>query len=52
MKSNKLVGCPRCYNGKVVKNGKKKTGLQTTLCRSCSLQFQEEYLYWGADHKG
>ena len=51
MKSNKLVSCPRCCSGKVVKNGKKKTGLQNILCKLCGLQFQEEYLYWGADYK-
>ncbi|MEX8548620.1 MAG: IS1 family transposase [Mucilaginibacter sp.] len=51
MKSNKTVGCPRCHSGKVVKNGKKKTGVQNILCKSCGLQFQEEYLYWGAGHR-
>ena len=51
VKSNKLVSCPRCCSCKVVKNGKKKTGIQNIHCKACGLQFQEEYLYWGADHK-
>lgn len=51
MKSNKLVSCPCCCSGKVVKNGKKKTGIQNIRCKLCGLQFQEEYLYRGADHK-
>lgn len=51
MKSNKLISCPRCYSGKVVKNGKKKTGIQNICCKLCGLQFQEEYFYPGADHK-
>jgi len=48
---NKDVQCPRCRSVKVVKNGKKKTGVQNILCRGCRLQFQGEYLYQGADHK-
>ncbi len=48
---NKEAGCPRCRSVKVVKNGKKKTGAQNILCRGCGLQFQDEYLYWGADYK-
>ena len=51
MKSNKTVGCPRCCSCKVVKNGRKKTGIQNIRCKLCGLQFQEEYLYWGADHQ-
>jgi len=51
VKSNKGVSCPRCYSGKVVKNGKKKTGIQNIRCKECGLQFQEEYLYWGAGHR-
>ena len=51
MKSNKTLSCPRCCSGKVVKNGKKKTGFQNMLCKVCRLQFQGEYLYWGSDQK-
>ena len=48
---NKEAQCPRCRGVKVVKNGKKKTGAQNILCRVCGLQFQDEYLYQGSDHK-
>ena len=48
---NKEAQCPRCRSVKVVKNGKKKTGVQNILCRGCGLQFQDEYLYQGADQK-
>jgi len=51
VKSIKTVSCPRCCSSKVVKNGRKKTGIQNIRCKICGLQFQEEYLYWGADHK-
>ena len=51
VKSNKMVSCPRCCSCKVVKNGKKKTGIQNIRCKACKLQFQEEYLYWAADYK-
>ena len=47
----KEAQCPRCRSVKVVKNGKKKTGVQNILCKGCGLQFQDEYLYRGADHK-
>jgi insertion element IS1 protein InsB len=37
------VKCPYCHGAKVVKNGKKKSGAQNLLCRSCSKQFQYGY---------
>jgi len=37
------IKCPYCHGIKVVKNGKKKSGVQNFLCRSCSKQFQHEY---------
>ena len=43
------VSCPHCFSNKVVKNGKKRTGVQNLLCRNCRKQFQNEYLYQGAD---
>lgn len=51
MKSNKQVSCPRCYSCKVVKNGRKKTGIQNILCKICGLQFQHEYVYWGSNYR-
>lgn len=45
------VSCPHCRSSKVVKNGKKKTGVQNFLCKECSKQFQNEYYYQGADPK-
>ncbi len=51
MRLIKQAECPRCRSLKVVKNGKKKTGAQNILCMGCGLQFQGEYVYWGADHK-
>jgi len=47
----KQAECPRCRSFKVVKNGKKKTGAQNILCKGCGLQFQGEYVYWGAAHE-
>ena len=43
------VTCPHCLSAKVVKNGKKSTGVQHFLCRRCEKQFQYDYLYQGAD---
>ena len=37
------VNCPYCHGTKVVKNGKKKSGAQNLLCRSCGKQFQYAY---------
>ena len=45
------LDCPHCLSAKVVKNGRKKNGVQTYRCLSCDKQFQEEYLYWGAEKK-
>ena len=46
---NIKIICPHCHSSKVVKNGVKSTGRQNFLCKSCSKQFQWEYLYRGAD---
>ena len=46
---NIQVNCPHCHSSKVVKNGKRNTGRQVFLCRSCGKQFQVEYFYQGAD---
>lgn len=43
------VNCPHCHCTKVVKNGKKRTGIQNFLCKSCKKQFQWEYFYQGAN---
>lgn len=48
VKSDKAVSCPYCQGTKVVRNGIKKTGSQTLLCRSCKKQFQAEYSYKGS----
>ncbi len=37
------VNCPYYHRVKVVKNGKKKSGAQNFLCRSCGKQFQYVY---------
>lgn len=37
------IKCPYCHGVKVVKNGKKKSGEQNFLCRSCGKQFQHTY---------
>ena len=47
----KELTCPHCQSGKVVKNGKKHNCSQNYLCKKCQKQFQDEYLYWGADKK-
>jgi insertion element IS1 protein InsB len=49
MKVSQEVSCPHCCSVKIVKNGIKQTGKQNLLCRDCSLQFQLEYTYKGAD---
>lgn len=43
--------CPHCYSSKVVKNGRKKSGFQNYRCKGCGKQFQDEYLYFGAERK-
>ena len=45
------VSCPHCRSSKVVKNGKKRTGIQNFLCKTCRKQFQYEYYYQGSDPK-
>lgn len=51
VKLDKAESCPYCLSAKVVRNGKKKSGAQNYLCKSCGKQFQAEYLYWGRDKK-
>ena len=41
--------CPYCLSEKVVRNGKKKSGVQNYLCKHCGKQFQDDYLYRGRD---
>ncbi len=43
------INCPHCQSDKVVKNGKKKNGIQNLLCRVCQKQFQPVYHNKGAD---
>ena len=43
--------CPHCLGPKVVKNGRKKNGTQNYRCKVCDKQFQDEYLYWGAEKR-
>ena len=43
------INCRHCQSSKVVKNGKKKNGVQNLLCRSCQKQFQPMYRNKGAD---
>ena len=45
------LDCPHCLSSKVVKNGRKKSGIQNYRCKVCGKQFQDEYLYLGADKK-
>ena len=51
VKLYKAESCPYCLSAKVVCNGKKKSGAQNYLCKSCGKQFQAEYLYWGRDKR-
>lgn len=46
---NIKVNCPHCHSTKVVKNGKKRTGMQNFLCRPCGKQFQYAYFYQGSN---
>jgi IS1 family transposase/transposase-like protein len=41
------IYCPYCHSGKIVKKGRKKTGKQNFLCRTCRKQFQQSYQYAG-----
>ena len=43
------INCPYCQSSKVVKNGKKKNGVQNLLCRSCKKQLQPNYRHRGAN---
>ena len=49
MKQDKAEYCPYCLSVKVVRNGIKRTGRQNFKCKVCLKQFQNEYLYLGAD---
>ena len=49
MKQDKAQYCPYCLSVKVVRNGIKRTGRQNFKCKVCLKQFQNEYLYLGAD---
>lgn len=51
MKDQQSLGCPHCYGTKVIKNGRKKNGMQTYRCKSCGKQFQGSYLYLGAEKR-
>ena len=51
MKQDKAEYCPNCLSVKVVRNGIKSTGRQNWKCKHCSRQFQNEYLYLGADKR-
>jgi len=33
--------CPRCYSGKIIKNGSIHNGKQKYMCKECSRQFVE-----------
>lgn len=43
------LDCPHCFSARVIKNGIKKNKVQNYKCTDCKKQFQDEYLYWGAD---
>lgn len=43
------INCPHCQSSKIVKNGKKKSGAQHLLCRSCGKQFLSAYQNKGSD---
>ena len=45
------LDCPHCLSAKVIKNGRKKSGVQNYHCQTCGKQFQDEYLYWGAEKR-
>jgi transposase-like protein len=42
------IKCIHCGSEKVVKNGKRKSGVQCLLCRKCKKAFQQEYTSNGA----
>lgn len=46
VKIEQSLNCPHFYGAKVAKNG-----IQTDLCKNCSKQFQDTYLYWGAENR-
>ena len=41
--------CPHCLSSKVVKNGRRKNGIQVYLCKDCKKRYQEHYLYTGSN---
>ena len=48
MQITKSFDCPHCLSVKVVKNGRKNSGVQNYRCQTCGKQFQDDYLYWRA----
>ncbi len=44
-----MLTCPHCQSTKINKNGKKPTGIQNFLCRTCKKQFQLAYKKNGAN---
>ena len=42
------VRCIHCKSKKIVKNGKRKSGIQCLLCRECNKSFQLDYKNNGA----
>lgn len=47
----KSLDYPHCLGTKVIKNGHKQNGMQTYRCKNCDKQFQDTYLYLGAENK-
>ena len=48
MMVKQAVKCIHCNSEKVVKNGKRPSGVQCLLCRSCGKAFQLDYTSNGA----
>lgn len=44
----KIEKCPYCESQQIIKNGRKKTGVQNYKCKDCKKQFLENYQYNGA----
>ena len=49
--NNPKYRLPSLFECKGDKNGRKKSGVQNYLCRSCGKQFQDAYLYLGSEKK-
>jgi len=41
LKKINLIICPRCWSGKIIKNGSIHNGKQKYMCRECGRQFVE-----------